>query len=358
MDAADRKQAGLGLIVAGALALVVALGFSLPACSAQDKSAGKAGKDAAGQAIAKVNGKPITEADVKASSNDAFEALEREFAQKKHDVLEQEMHRVVQDRLVEAEAAARKTTKEKVLEEIKPPEVTDAQIDAFYESKKARIQQPKEQIAPQIRDYLKSIGEQEAREKFFKALEAKYAVEYFLEPMRVQVAAAGYPTKGPTNAPVTIVEFSDFQCPYCSRLTPTLEQVMSKYGNKVRIVFRQFPLPIHDKAAKAAEAALCANEQGKFWEMHDAMFKDQSGLAVDGLKSKAATLGLNAQSFNSCLDSGKETPAVQADLKAGQQAGVQGTPAMFVNGRFINGAQPFETIAGIIDDELKRKGAS
>jgi protein-disulfide isomerase len=157
---------------------------------------------------------------------------------------------------------------------------------------------------------------------------------------------------------VTIVEFSDFQCPYCSRLTPTLEQVMSKYGNKVRIVFRQFPLPIHDKAAKAAEAALCANEQGKFWEMHDAMFKDQGGLAVDGLKTKAATLGLNAQSFNSCLDSGKETPAVQADLKAGQQAGVQGTPAMFVNGRFINGAQPYETIAGIIDDELKRKGAS
>jgi protein-disulfide isomerase len=157
---------------------------------------------------------------------------------------------------------------------------------------------------------------------------------------------------------VTIVEFSDFQCPFCSRLLPTMEQVKQKYGDKVRIVFRQYPLPMHPNAQKAAEASLCANEQGKFWEMHDAMFKNQQELAVDNLKSKAAALGLKAETFNQCLDSGKYAAQIQGDIKAGSAVGVSGTPAMFINGRFISGAVPLEQITSVIDDELKRKGGA
>ena len=117
------------------------------------------------------------------------------------------------------------------------------------------------------------------------------------------------------------MEFSDFQCPYCSRLVPELDQVVQKYGNQVRLVFRQFPLTMHPFAKKAAEAALCANEQGKFWEMHDAMFHDQQGLAVDALKAKAAAIGLNTEHFNYCLDAGKYASGVNTDIEAGEAAG-------------------------------------
>jgi protein-disulfide isomerase len=361
MDASDRKRAASRHLVPSLLVLVLALGVCLPACSAQDKNVAKAGaQDDPGQVFARVNGKAITAGEVHAEGSDQFDLLEREYLQRKHEIAEAQLKKIVQDRLLDAEAAARGASKDKLLAEIKPAEVTDADAEAFYEKNKSQMPpRSKESLMPQIKAYLQQNGQQEARDKYFKTLEAKYKVEYLLEPMRVEVASNGFPARGPAGAPVTIVEFSDFQCPFCSRITPTLEQVVSKYGSKVRLVFRQFPLPMHPNAAKAAEASLCANEQGKFWEMHDAMFKDQGGLAVDGLKTKAAGIaGINAASFNSCLDSGKETPAVQSDMKAGTKAGVNGTPAMFVNGRFISGVVSADDLSKVIDEELKRKGAS
>lgn len=178
---------------------------------------------------------------------------------------------------------------------------------------------------------------------------------YPLDIVRVPVAATG-PSRGPQTAPVTIVEFADFQCPFCARLQPTLEQLIAKYGDKVRLVFRQFPLQFHTHAQKAAEASLCAWEHGKFWEMHDAMFENQQALYVDSLKAKAAALGLNADAFNSCLDSGKYADQVQRDLDDGAAAGVSGTPAIFINGRFLSGTVPLEQLSQIVDDELRRSG--
>jgi protein-disulfide isomerase len=338
----------------GFLALALGLGVWMPACADQAKTEAKA--EGSSQVLAVVNGKPITDAQVQENAAAQFSQLERDYEQKKHELLEQQLEQVIQDRLLEAEAAARGVNKEQLLADIKPAEVNDAAVDAFYEENKERIPQPKEQVAPQIRQYLQQRGQFEAREKFFTGLEAKYKIEKKLEPLRAEVAATG-PAKGPANAPITIVEFSDFQCPFCSRINPTLEQVRAKYGDKVRIVFRQFPLDMHPQARKAAEASLCANDQGKFWEMHDAMFQSQQQLAVDDLKAKAAGLGLNAESFNSCLDSGKYGSQVAEDLQAGSSAGVSGTPALFINGRFINGAVPLEQITEVIDDELRRKGA-
>jgi protein-disulfide isomerase len=171
------------------------------------------------------------------------------------------------------------------------------------------------------------------------------------------VTAEGHPSRGPKEAPVTIVEFSDFECPYCGGLYPTLKQIEENYKDKIRIVYRQFPLNnIHPNAQKAAEASLCANEQGKFWQFHDAMFLDQKNLSVDALKAKAATLAMNTQTFSSCLDSGKHAAAIQESLSEGSKAGVDGTPALFINGRFLGGNQPYEEIAKIIDDELLRLG--
>jgi protein-disulfide isomerase len=139
---------------------------------------------------------------------------------------------------------------------------------------------------------------------------------------------------------------------------PTLEQVKQNYGDKVRLVFRQFPLNIHPNAQKAAEASLCANDQGKFWEMHDLMFAAQRQLTVENLKEKAQRLELDTAAFGQCLDSDKYAAQVQADLEAGMQAGVTGTPAMFINGIPISGAVPYEQLAQVIDAELALKDAA
>jgi protein-disulfide isomerase len=178
----------------------------------------------------------------------------------------------------------------------------------------------------------------------------------FLEPERTEIATAGHPTRGPAAAPITIVEFSDFECPFCGGLFPTLEAVEKNYRNQVRIVYRQFPLrKIHPRAEKAAEAALCAAEQGRFWEMHDSLFGHQEDLSVDALKARAAELKLNTAAFNACLDSGKQMAAIDKDIAEGMQAGVTGTPTLFINGRKMVGNQPYAKIRDIIEDELARK---
>src|ERR1700674_658653 len=165
------------------------------------------------------------------------------------------------------------------------------------------------------------------------------------------------PSRGPADAPVTIVEFSDFQCSTCSIMPPILDQVQLRYKDKVRLVFRQAPVPMHPDAAKAAEASLCANEQGRFWEMHDRMFKDQGALGVDDLKSKAATIvGLDMGRFKVCLDSGIEARKVQADLKYGVEMGVSGAPSLLINGHLILGPMSADDLLRIVDTELRRKG--
>jgi protein-disulfide isomerase len=175
-------------------------------------------------------------------------------------------------------------------------------------------------------------------------------------PPRTEIATAGFPARGPATAPVTIVEFSDFECPFCGRLFPTLKAVENIYVDRIRIVYRQFPLRrIHPLAEKAAEASLCANEQGRFWEMHDSLFGDQEHLTVDALKARAVSLKLDTAAFNACLDSGREAAAIDKDIAEGTKAGVTGTPAMFINGRMLVGAQPFAAIQAIIEEELQRK---
>jgi len=180
-------------------------------------------------------------------------------------------------------------------------------------------------------------------------------------PTIVKASVDDDPVKGDKDAPVTIVEFSDFQCPFCQRFyqqtMPSIEENYVKTG-KVKIVFRDFPLSFHQNAQKAAEAAECADDQGKFWEYHDMLFEkgkgDGTGLAVADLKSYAQTLGLNTATFNNCLDSGKYTSEVQKDQADGTSYGVRGTPAFFVNGQLISGAQPYANFQQVIDAELAK----
>ena len=165
--------------------------------------------------------------------------------------------------------------------------------------------------------------------------------------------AGNSPSKGPKNAPVQIVEFSDFECPFCGRVVPTLKQIMDAYPGKVRIAFKQFPLPFHKNAPGASEAALAAHAQGKFWEMHDKLFQDPKSLTRETFEKYAQELGLNMNKFKADLDSKKFEAAVKADFAYGQSVGRFGTPTFFINGRKVSGAMPFDNFKQIIDEELK-----
>lgn len=317
--------------------------------------------------VAVVNGQPVTQQELEKAAEADLKGLEirrlqneSTLAQDKQQILTKTLEQIVSEKLIDLEAAKQKKTKAELLEaevESNVETPSDAEVDAFYEANKDRIPIPKAQALPQVKQYMVDRSRTRYRDMLVTRLKKEFAFKSYLEPLRAQLATAGFPTKGPANAPVTIVEFSDFECPYCGGLYPTLKQVEKAYPQQVRIVYRQFPLTnIHPYAQKAAEASLCANDQQKFWEFHDSMFENQRELSVADLKQRAVDLKLDSKVFNQCLDSGRHAAAIQADLQEGSKYGVTGTPALFINGRLLSGNQPFAEIRDVIEDELQRKG--
>jgi protein-disulfide isomerase len=341
-----------------ALGLLAAC-FSIPtAVTAQDRPGPRP------KAVAAIDGKEISETELNQAAASELEKLEMqklqfeaEYVHNRQRALESALAHLIEERLLDEQASRLGITKQELVArevEAKVQAPSQEEIDQFYESNRDRIRAPKEQILPQISQYLRQQNLNKAKQHYLDVLKKDRKVTLSLAPLRQDVSLAGHPTKGKVPAPVTIVEFSDFQCPYCREFTATLERVMKEFPSEVRLVFRQLPLvDIHPMAEKAAEAALCALDQGKFWELHDLMFKDQTSLKVEDLKAKALGLGLDAAAFNSCLDSGKQTQRVRDDMRDGARLGAGGTPAIFINGRFFSGARPFEDIALIINEELE-----
>lgn len=373
-----RPHRGLVPPAVPALMLLLALalaGASFTGCTAGAEDGGNgagsaqtASEGSPEDVLATVGGEEVTRGEVEESAAETLEQVENrrlqcqmEADQQRHQVLENETRKLVRERLLEAEAEERGLTQEELLQaevQSRITEVSPEEVDAFYQQNQGQIRAPKEQVAGQIAEYLRQGRATEAYETFMQGLEEEAGVSYEVGPYRVEIATEGEPAAGPADAPVTIVEFSDFQCPYCSRVVPTLKRVQEQYGDQVRLVFKQYPLPNHPHAQKAGEASLCAHDQGKFWELHDAMFEDQQNLGPEALVAKAERLGLDVASFRECLQSGRYADAVQEDLREGARAGVSGTPAMFVNGRLVSGAVPYEQISQVIDEELERRGGT
>jgi protein-disulfide isomerase len=171
----------------------------------------------------------------------------------------------------------------------------------------------------------------------------------------VDVKFGRAPVQGKPNAPIQIIVYSDFECPFCGRVNPTIEQVQKTYGDKVAVAFKHYPLPFHQNAEPAAVASLAAHKQGKFWEMHTKLFANQRGLTRDNFVAFAKELGLNVDKFQKDLDDPALKAWVKEDMAEGSKFGVNGTPASFINGRLVSGAQPFDAFKAIIDEELKKK---
>jgi len=315
--------------------------------------------------LAVVNGEVITEAEVNKLAAADLAKLdankpkpEAAYAKAKLEILWKALNSIIEDKLIAAEAARNSMTKDQLLNAEIESNIdipSDEQVAAFYEANKAQIPLPRDQALPQVKQYLINQQRKSYRDPLIYRLKKQFGVTTYLDPLRTDVATAGYPSRGPAAAPVTIVEFADFECPHCGALYPTLKLVEKNYPDKVRVVYRQFPLTsIHPHAQKAAEAALCAKDQQHFWEFHDSLFEHQDALTIDDLKRRAVNLKLDTTAFNTCLDSGKQADAVKKDITEGSEAGVTGTPGVFINGRFMSGNQPYADIREIIEDELQR----
>jgi protein-disulfide isomerase len=173
---------------------------------------------------------------------------------------------------------------------------------------------------------------------------------------RAQLAIGSAPTRGPSDAPVTVVEFSDFQCPYCARVHPTMVKLLEEFPDQVQIAFKHYPLPNHPKAPLAHRAAIAAGQQDRFWEMHDLIFENQRALEREDLIAHAETLGLDLASFEVALDDEALGAQIEADIREGSEAGVRGTPAFFVNGRLLSGAQPYAAFKAAVEGALEEVG--
>ncbi len=345
-----------------ALASLVAL--AVTACSESSSAAEQslaASASSPDQVVAEVAGRKITLKEVDAKW-EAFDAAERArvtqlLYQNRRNMLDQ----VVGEILIENAAKAASVSVEAYVTQDagkRALPVSEPEIVQFFEANRDRAPgRTLEQLRGQITDFLGNQRQLQSRAQLVEELKAKSAgVKVMLDPPRYTVATASIdPVRGPADAPVTIIVFSDYQCPFCARVNPTLDRVRKVYGDKVKIVFKDFPLPNHLEAPKASEAAHCAGEQAKYWEMHDQIFANQRALKVPELKQYAVGIGLDPAKFNQCLDSGKHAAVVAAGIAQGEKMGVNSTPTLYINGRVLIGAQPFDAFKQIIDEELAKK---
>jgi len=235
----------------------------------------------------------------------------------------------------------------------KVPDPTDVELKALYVVQREQLGKPFEEVKAQLQSILRNARIRQAREEYSAHLRDQAKVAVLMSPPRVEVAADPARVRGNPKAKVMIVEFSDFQCPFCQKAEVTVKSVLAKHEGVVALSYRDMPLTgIHPMAMGAAEAGRCAGEQGKFWEMHDAMFSDQAGLDRDGLVGKAKKLKLDENQFQTCLTSEKYKAQIQQDSQEGSRFGINGTPAFFINGIFLNGAQPESAFDALIKDEL------
>lgn len=338
------KKIGAGLFV-WFLGAIFSVGIFPPTPLSQGAGASRP--------VATVDGKAITEEELLEAARGEFIRLEAKAYQAKRDALKSLIFRL----LVKEEAGRRGISlQELLMEEVdsKVEEPGEAELQSFYQRHRAQIRRPFGEIKADIRRYLVRGKRLQLRERLLVRLKKGRDIRILLEPPRVEVSPDDDPALGPTGAPVTIIEFSDFQCPYCARVQSTLKKLLKKYPKEIRLVFRDFPIErIHPQALKAAEASQCARDQGKFWPYHDLLFSNQRDLSIGALKGFARELDLELPQFERCLSKDKYQDEVRRDVQDGLKSGVNSTPTFFINGRLIRGAVSLEEFEAVVSEELR-----
>lgn len=338
-------------VVATTLALALAFGGVAVAAQQAD-----------GDVVARIGDIEVTFGELEAAWRDNDAASRLRMLQELYDTRRRALDILLGDKLIEREAAARGMTREDLLIAELPSrtlEITEEEIQLLWDRNKDRFpDQTIEDLRPEIVAAIEQQRPMQALHAYTNELrEAAGNVVVLLDAPRQTIETLpDDPARGPAEAPVQIVEFSDFDCPYCQRATETIERLLEEFTGQIRFVYKDYPLPTHPDAFKAAEAGNCAHEQGRFWELHDAMFANQGALSVDELHAYAENLGLDTDAFAECLDSGRHTATVERDMEIGDSYGVSSTPTLFLNGRAVLGAAPYDTFADIVREEIAAAG--
>jgi protein-disulfide isomerase len=304
--------------------------------------------------LATVNGAQITSGDIE----DSLRPLIFETQERIYRLRQKELDLKINQTLLAQEGQKRKITIQALLEaevtaKLKP--VTEAEALAFYERNKDRIADDYPKLKDQIIQHLQRLAEQNAETAFAEQLRSAASIETYLtppEPPAYEIAMDDQPARGSADAPVTIIEFTDYQCSSCAGLKPVMDRLLAEYQGKARLVARDFPLQKHSYAFKAAEAAEAAREQGKYWEYTTILSQNQGALGPDQLREYAGQLRLDLEKFDAALASGKFAEKVRRDFQDGVRIGIQGTPTVFVNGRRVS-ETTYESLKAAIEAALK-----
>jgi protein-disulfide isomerase len=307
------------------------------------------------EVLAVLDGKPLTRAELEHKQAAKLLPARDQYYKAQREALDQ----LIDDALLEMQAQREKVTVQQLLEDhvlTKVKDPTDDQLEVYYEG--VQTDQPFAAVRDKILETIRQRRIAKARKEYLNSLRNQANLEVLLASPSVDVALGDSPTRGVANAPVLLIEFADYECPYCQKIDSDLKKLQEEYSGKVLFAFKDFPLPMHKHAQKAAEATRCAGQQNKFWEFHDLLFDKSKGLEIAQLKEYARALKLDAAKFDQCLDSGETDAAVKEDLGQGQRLGLTGTPSFFVNGHFFSGAASYATIREIVDQQLTFLAAS
>lgn len=323
------------------------------------------GASVAGTAVvASWQGGSLAYAEVTRELDTRLKILENEYLVNRYQTEMQVTRARVDQAVLELEAkkrglpAVEDLLKAEVIDKTAPP--TEAEIQEAYAQLQRQLRgRPLEEVRSQVESMVVRKKQADRQEVLLAELRQQYGVHIALpypDVPRFAVSADDDPALGPADAPVTIIQFAEYQCPYCGKANATLKEIEKAYAGKVRFVFRDFPLGFHEYAIPAAIAANCAAPQGKYWEVHRRLMADQRALTDADLERVAREVGLDLGAWNACRKEPAQEEEVRKDQAEGAAVGVEGTPAFFINGVFLNGAQPFETFKAIIDKELAATG--
>lgn len=274
-----------------------------------------------------------------------------------HEAERKALDEFIEQHLLERQAQKEGLTVEKLLEKHLnsklPPDPSDDALRVYFEG--IDTQESFDSIKPKIVDHLKQRRLAKMKTAYIQQLKDQAAISIRMAPPRANVSMKDTPMRGAQDAAILMVEYADYECPYCLQIQPALAKLEAEYKGKLAFAYKDVPLPMHANAQKAAEAAHCAGVQGKYWEMHDIML-ERKQLDVPMLKQYATVLKLDSPAFEKCLDSGAKADIVKAHLAEAQAMGIQGTPSFFINGRFFSGSATYEKLKEIVDEELKAQG--
>ncbi len=298
--------------------------------------------------VAVVGGVTLTMSDIEQQESSKLLQARYDFYQAENKALED----LIDKTLLEQKAKSEGLTVEQLVErdissKVKDP--TEDQMRVYYEG--VETDQPYETVRGKILEKIRQLRISKGRAAYIQMLRAQSNVYVTLAPPTTSVDLGNANLLGPKDAPVVLIEFADYECPYCQKVAPDIKKLQDEYGVSLAVAYKDFPLPMHSHAEKAAEAVRCAGKQGKFWELHDELFSSKE-LSVDQLKSQAHGLKLDSGAFDKCLDAGEAAAAVQQDREQGLHLGLTGTPSFFVNGHFLSGALDYKALRGVIDQQL------